>query len=368
MNQVLSHALFRADASPQVGTGHLVRCRTLAAELQHRGWTTSLASRDLPPELARSVRESEMALIELDATSGLEAEHAVIAELVARPVTVAVVDHYAIGAEWQRAAGGWAERMMAIDDLADRFQAVDLLLNQNPGPGPARYRGLVPPAARILDGPTYALVRPEFAAMRLRAERVRQQEEAGHSRSVGRILVFLSGTDPHDVTRRAAQAATAVGVPVDVVVGAASPFLGSLQAWAAGQPLIELHIETREMAALMARADIAIGAPGSATWERCTLGLPTLLVTLADNQVEIARHLAEVGAALDLGWHSEVTTAELEEVLIALAADPARLSAMSEAAARITDGQGTVRVADELERLVATAQPRSEAARPDDRR
>ena len=126
---------------------------------------------------------------------------------------------------------------MAIDDLADRFQAVDLLLNQNPGPGPSRYRGLVPPAARILDGPTYALVRPEFAAMRIRA---------GHQRgAVRRILVFLSGTDPHDVTRRAAEAATAVGVPVDVVVGAAYPFLGSLRAWAADQPLIELHIETR---------------------------------------------------------------------------------------------------------------------------
>lgn len=359
MSQTPAHALFRADASPHLGTGHLVRCRTLAAELQHRGWTTTLASRDLPPELARSVRGSEMALIELDATSGLEAEHAVIAERVVRPVTVAVVDHYGIGAEWHRAAGAWAERLMAIDDLADRFQAVDLLLNQNPGPGPSRYRGLVPPAARILDGPTYALVRPEFAAMRLRA---------GHRRDVHRILVFLSGTDPHNVTGRAARAATAVGVPVDVVVGAAYPSLGSLQVWAADQPLIELHIETREMAALMARADISIGASGSATWERCTLGLPTLLVTLADNQVETARHLAEVGAALDLGWHSEVTTADLEDVLIALAADPARLSAMSEAAARITDGQGTVRVADELERLVATAQPRSEAARPDDRR
>jgi len=359
MSHAPGHALFRADASADVGTGHLVRCRTLAAELEHRGWTTTLASRDLPRELARSVRGSEMALIELDAASGLEAEHAVITKMVARPVTVAVVDHYGIGAEWQRAAVGWAERMMAIDDLADRFQAVDLLLNQNPGPGPARYRGLVPPAARILDGPTYALVRPEFAAMRLRA---------GHHGAVGRILVFLSGTDPHDVTRRAAEAATAIGVPVDVVVGAAYPFLAALQAWAADEPLIELHVETRDMAALMARADISIGAPGSATWERCTLGLPTLLVTLADNQVAIARHLAEVGAALDLGWHSEVTTAELEDVLIALAADPARLRAMSEAAARITDGQGAVRVADELERLVATARPRSDAARPDDRR
>jgi UDP-2,4-diacetamido-2,4,6-trideoxy-beta-L-altropyranose hydrolase len=299
-----------------------------------------------------------MALIELDASVGLDAEHSVIAEGVARPVTVAVVDHYGIGAEWQRAAGAWAERLMAIDDLADRFQAVDLLLNQNPGPA-SRYRRLIPPAARFLDGPTYALVRPEFAAMRLRA---------GHRGGVHRILVFLGGADPDDVTLRAAQAATAIGVPVDVVVGAAYPFLGPLRTWAADQPLIELHVDTPEMAALMARADISIGAAGSATWERCTLGLPTLLVTLADNQVEIARHLAEASAALDLGWHSEVTTAEMEDALIALAGDPDRLIAMSEAAARITDGQGTIRVADELERLVATTGPRADAARPNDRR
>ena len=359
MNQTLGHALFRADASPELGTGHVVRCRTLAAELQRRGWTVSFASRDLPPELARSIRGSRMELIELVSAAGLDAEHAVIAAVVARPVTVAVVDHYGIGADWQRAAGVWAERMMAIDDLADRFQAVDLVLNQNPGAGPSRYRALVPPAARILDGPTYALVRPEFAVARLR----RQGEPSHHGR-VDRILVFISGSDPHDVTRRAARAATAIGVPVDVVVGAAYPFLARLQAWAAVQPLIELHVDSHEMAALMERADISIGAPGSASWERCTLGLPSVLVTLADNQVEIARHLADVGAALDLGWHAAVTTAELEDALVALAADPARLIAMSKAAAQITDGQGTVRVADELERLVATA-PRANAAQQD---
>ena len=309
-----------------------------------------------------------MGLIELDATAGLDAEHAVIAEQVGRSVTIAVVDHYGIGAEWQRAAGVWAERLMAIDDLADRFLAVDLMLNQNPGRWMSRYAGLVPPDALILDGPTFALVRPEFAAIRLRADRERDEGEPGHRGRIDRVLVFLSGTDPHDVTNRAARAAIALGVPVDVIVGAAYPFLASLRAWAFGQPLIELHVDTPDMAALMERADVSIGAPGSASWERCTLGLPTVLVTLADNQVETARHLAEVGAALDLGWHSEVTTAELEEVLIALAADPARLIAMSEAAARITDGQGTVRVADELERLVAATPQRSEAALPNDRR
>jgi UDP-2,4-diacetamido-2,4,6-trideoxy-beta-L-altropyranose hydrolase len=309
-----------------------------------------------------------MDLISLEAAADDEAEHAIIGKHVAHPVTFAVVDHYGIGADWQRAARVWAERTMAIDDLADRFLSVDLVLNQNPGGGPSRYDGLVPPTARILDGPVYALVRPEFAALRMRAERLRHEGARSKRGSVERILVFLSGTDADDMTGRAARAAIAVGVPVDVVVGAAYPFLASMRAWAADQPLIELHVDTHEMAVLMERADLSIGAAGSATWERCTLGLPTVLVTLADNQVEIARHLADAGAAVDLGWHSVVTTADLEDTVIALAGDPARLNAMSEAAARITDGQGTVRVADELERLSANAKPRSDAAPADDRR
>ena len=138
-----AHALFRADASPGIGTGHIVRCRTLAEELQRRGWRVSLASRDLPPELARSIRGSEMELIELDAETDLDAEHAVIADQIVRPVTLAVVDHYGIGVDWQRAAGVWAERIIAIDDLADRFQAVDLVLNQRIWVGcfPFRFKG-----------------------------------------------------------------------------------------------------------------------------------------------------------------------------------------------------------------------------------
>jgi UDP-2,4-diacetamido-2,4,6-trideoxy-beta-L-altropyranose hydrolase len=362
------HALFRADASPGIGTGHLVRCRTLAAELRDRGWATSLASRDLPSSLADSIRGSGIALVELDAAADLAGEHDIIAERVTGPVTLAVVDHYGIGADWQRAAGVWAERMMAIDDLADRFQAVNLVLNQNLGPGPSRYRDLVPPTARILDGPSYALVRPEFAAARSGAAHRLDPARQGHTGRVDRILVFISGTDPHDVTHRAARAAAAVGVPVDVVVGGTYPFLAELRAWASGQHEVEIHVDTNDMASLMARADVSVGAPGSATWERCTLGLPTVLVTLADNQVETARRLADLGAAVDLGWHTAVTAAELEDALITLAADPARLIAMSEAAARITDGQGAVRVADELERLVANVPPRSGAPSQDDGR
>jgi UDP-2,4-diacetamido-2,4,6-trideoxy-beta-L-altropyranose hydrolase len=341
------HAVVRADASTEIGTGHVVRCQTLATELLRRGWTVTLASRDLPPGLAESTRAAGIGLVDLPAGTTIDDEPAFIGSALSGPVALVVIDHYGIGADWQRAVAPWAERLLAIDDLADRFQAVDLLLNQNLPADEGRYRGLVAPETRILSGPGYALVRPEFAAARERGRRRDGRLE--------RILVFISGTDPHDVTRPAARGAAGLGVAVDVVVGAGYPFLAELRAWAAGRPLVELHVDTHEMAALMERADVAVGAPGSASWERCTLGLPAVLVTLAANQAEGARALAEAGAAVDLGWHGAVAADDVENALSGLRDDPGRLVAMAEATARITDGRGTARVADAIERLVAGA-------------
>lgn len=346
------HAVFRADASTAIGTGHVVRCLTLAAELMGRGWIATLATRELPPTLAPLVAETTVRLVALSPALRAEDEPAHIGAALSRRVELAVVDQYGIGADWQRAAARWAERQLAVDDLADRFQAADIVLNQNLGTDASRYRDLVGGSTQLLTGPAYALVRPGFAAARERS----LARRAAHGGRLERILVFMSGSDPKGVTRRAAQAAVSAadgfGVAVDVVVGGGYPFLAELQAWATTQPSVELHVETRDMADLMERADLAIGASGSASWERCTLGLPTVLLTLADNQIEGARALADAGAAVDLGQHDRVKDAALESVVIELRDDPLRLAAMSDAAARITDGLGTVRVADALERLV----------------
>jgi UDP-2,4-diacetamido-2,4,6-trideoxy-beta-L-altropyranose hydrolase len=347
--------LFRADASSEIGTGHVVRCQALAGELQRRGWGATLISRELPPGLLRLLRASGIQTLRLPPASRTDEEPGIIAAALPRPAALLVIDHYGIGAEWQAAASDRAERLMAIDDLADRSHSVDLLLNQNLGASETLYRGLVPPGAEVLCGPDFALIRPEFAAARSRA-----RDRSGR---IDRILVFMSGADQDDVTRRAASAAMTLGVPVDVVVGPAYPFEPELRAWVDGQPLVDLHVNTSGMVGLMERADLAIGAPGSASWERCTLGLPTVLVTLADNQAEAARRLAEAGAGLDLGWHTAVAAHDLEMALIDLRANPHRVRAMAEAAARITDGRGIIRVADHLEQLVSRPRPSSPASR-----
>ena len=334
------HAILRADAAQAVGSGHVLRCCTLAAELGRRGWTVELATRDLDPALARVARAAGASITALPPGLAPGDEPAYLATQAAGAVALVVVDHYGLGSAWHRAARGWAGRLVAIDDLVDRELAVDVLLNPNLGMTAERYAGLLPPGTVMLAGPKYALVDPAFAAAR-RAGRARDGR-------VGRLLVFISGTDPQDATRRAAEGAAVLGVPVDVVVGATYPHRDRLRAWAAGRHGVEVHVDTREMAALMARADVAVGAAGTASWERCTVGLPTVLVIVADNQVENARRLEQAGAALNLGRVASVEATEISAALTALAADPSRVQAMSAAAAAITDGEGARRVADAL--------------------
>ena len=265
-------------------------------------------------------------------------------EATGRAITLLVADHYDLDAAWFHAARDRVDVLMAIDDLADRPLPVDLLLNQNLGAEAGQYLGLASPLARILTGPSYALVGRQFAERRAGAR--------SRSGQVDRILVFLSGADPADVTARAVSALADVDVSVDVVVGAAYSNLDGLRTLVARHPAMGLHVNVDTMAELMDRADLAIGAPSSASWERCTVGLPTLLVALADNQLKVERLLVERGAAATAGWHATVSPAMIRDLIVSLSADPARVREMSRAAAAVTDGHGTDRVVAEIERLV----------------
>jgi len=328
--------VLRADASAEIDIGHVARCQTLGAALVHAGWRATLATRQLPDGLRRSCEAVGIAVLDLPTAMRLDAEPDSMGEQLASQPDLLVVDGYAIDDSWLGRARAWAPLQMAIDDLADRPLPVDVLLNQNLGAEADRYRTLVSPRTRLLIGAAYALLRPEFAIARAALP--------ARDGRIERAIVFLSGGDAGDVTRRAAEGVVAAGLAADVVVGAAYPHLNGLRAWAAGRSDVELHVDTDGMADLMARADVAVGAPGSASWERCALGLPTVLITLADNQVAASEQLAGHGAALSLGWQADVEAADVAAALAALRADPDRVRRMSTAAAAITDGRGVERV------------------------
>ncbi len=335
-------ALFRADASTDIGTGHVVRCRTLATALAAYGWRTVLAAAQAPSSLRADWPggAANTILLDVDMPAGPEPEElAVLSAALGGPADLVVVDHYGIDARWCDAArtNNSNAVLMAIDDLADRPLGVDIVLNQNLGVEADAYRTLVPAPATVLIGPAYALVRPEFAVIRDRGERRRER--------VDRVLVMFGGADRSDVTLRAVHAVAAIGVPSDVVVGAAYPHLPRLANFLAAEvPAARLHVNTSAIAELADAASLAIGAPGSASWERCALGLPSLLVTLADNQLAVGRALDRLGAAELLGWHEDVAAGTIEAAVRRLQTSPSRLASMSAAAMAVTDGRGTDRV------------------------
>lgn len=336
--------LFRADAGPSMGGGHAMRCLSLAAELGRRGAVAGFVSTpgtiDHVPALARA----GLAVIAPD-----------------RPLPgcdVLVVDHYGLadGDERRLATATGARQVLAVDDLAGRAHACSLVLDMSFGRDPAAYDGLVPSGARVLAGSAFALLRPEFSAARPNA--LARRRTGG----VRRILVSLGLTDVGGITLRVVEALlkAARSVPdlevLDVVLGGRAASLAPLRAAAARDPRLRLHVDPDGMAALMAGADLAIGAGGTTSWERCCLGLPSLVVVLAENQSATARSLAQAGAAI------VVDEADLEsglgEGVAALSCCPETRHAMAIAAAGICDGAGGARVAD----AVMAGAPAGEAA------
>lgn len=333
--------VFRADASTDIGAGHVVRCATLAGQLRQGGHATAFLCRQCPGNLNDWLAAAGHAVIALPAafSSELDDAAACLEALRGQAFDGLIVDHYQLGAAWERQLAAHARRTMAIDDLA-RPHGVDLLLDQNfPNPLQASYRDAVPATCRLLLGPAYALVRPEFAAGRSAALARRKGQ-------LERLLVCMGGSDAENETCKVlagiAQSRRS-NLAVDVVIGAGNPHRAAAEAACRDLPRAQLHVQTSRMAELMAAADCAITAGGSTTWERCTLGLPGLVTTVADNQVAIARAVHDARGHDLLGWYADLTPGDYARALDNLTAE--HLRSMAAAAAAICDGQGAARVA-----------------------
>ena len=337
----MPNAIFRADASPEGGGGHIMRCMALVEALSDLGWLCRFAVRPPTLETMSALRTSGYEVMDL-----MNDEDSEPPELAARwpdGVDWLVVDHYGRDARFESACRPWAKRIMVIDDLADRPHDCDLLLDQTLGRTAAAYAGHVPDGCRLLLGPGYALLRPEFA--RARPAALARRQENG---PVRRILVSMGATDPHNVTVVALEGIRRAGlkVEVDVVAGAASPHIAALRALAEDIPFpVTIHESVDAMADLMARADIAIGAAGSTSWERCCLGLATLLVVTSENQRDIARSLTELGATGMLGSIDTLDADRIGTTLAEFSAGDEERLDMNVRAAGVCDGLGARRVA-----------------------
>jgi UDP-2,4-diacetamido-2,4,6-trideoxy-beta-L-altropyranose hydrolase len=271
-----------------------------------------------------------------------------LAEAVAGERYDAVVfDHYGLSAADHRTMGQ-GHPTLVIDDLADRPLGGDIILDSGPARHAEDYNGLVDADARLLLGPHYAPVRPDFAALRDTAL-------AWRGEPVGRVLVSLGLTDVDAITARVVdRLRPRIGeAGLDVVLGGDAPSLASLAKIARRDTRITLHVDSPHMARLTAEADIAVGAAGSSTWERCTLGLPTLMLVLAENQRASAEALAEREAALVADARAADFETVFDRALMRLFTDAALRRDLATQSAALCDGQGGPRVAEALLKLIA---------------
>lgn len=338
--------LFRADASSAIGSGHVMRCVTLANCLKARFQAqVTFACRELPGDFIAWLEQAGFSVIhwQSDDATYLPA---------LEPFDWLIVDHYGLDASWETPMRAYAERILVIDDLADRPHDCDILLDQNYfTQSEQRYSQRVPQGCLQLLGPRFALLRPDFQQARVDAF---PQGRPPKSR-IETIQVFFGGSDPTGETLRALHALETLNpltLQIDVIVGASNPKNLQVKAFCDAQPNFHFYCQTNQMAPLMAKADLAIGAGGTATWERLCVGLPALVISVAQNQEQISREVAEAGAQIYLGRSGEVGEIQLKEMLERCLIELDALRAISRNAMALVDGHGANRVADRMNQLV----------------
>jgi UDP-2,4-diacetamido-2,4,6-trideoxy-beta-L-altropyranose hydrolase len=251
-----------------------------------------------------------------------------------------VIDHYSLDEDWERSLRTRAKRIMVVDDLADRRHDCDLLLDQNYFTNQdKRYQGLLPPGAVQLLGPSYAILRDDF-----RSE-LRKTNQAVSG--LKRVLVFLGGADPTNESLKVLKAFQDLGqtdLQVDLVVGALNPARAELEQYAKCMPNAHFLYDVPNMAELMSRADLAIGAVGTAAWERCFIGLPSLVISIAENQRIPAIELHGLGVHVYLGESKNVTSQAISKHLRGFLEDSTSLEPMRQKALAVVDGKGVDRI------------------------
>ncbi|MCH7594911.1 MAG: UDP-2,4-diacetamido-2,4,6-trideoxy-beta-L-altropyranose hydrolase, partial [Chloroflexi bacterium] len=333
---------FRVDANSTMGAGHLMRCLSLAEACRAQGGEPVFFTATAAEGLVERVRTAGFGIVQIEPDAPDRGVRAICVWASANKRSWVVLDGYQFNGAYQLAVAQAGARLLVIDDHVrlPRYHS-DLVLDQNLGSEGRRYP--VSPRCRVLLGPRYALLAPGFTDAAVNART--------HPERASRVLVTLGGADPDDATSLIISALNPAGstdefpndLEVTVVIGAANRRRDEVREHAerSGFEVVE---NTTNMPGLMADADMAVIAAGSTSWEVCRMGLPTITITLADNQREIAAALADAGVAVSLGWHEGVTEDAVRREVLRLLDDRGERERMSETGRNLVDGRGAARV------------------------
>ncbi len=345
--------IFRVDASQQIGSGHVMRCLTLAEALSDLGGSVEFITRAHPGNMNEYISSKGFKVHSLPIPPGTEIKQGLsgyehwlvvtqegdadssIQVLADTQVDWLIVDHYALGHAWEEKLRPFVRKIMVIDDLANRQHDCDVLLDQNYIHDCRRYEPLLLPATTQLLGPGYALLRKDFAKNRCCNAR-----EYG---VVNNIFVFFGGSDPDNMTSIALRALTRPDLKhllVDVVIGSANPNFIEVRALVTKHPNARLHVQVENIVELMCKSDVALGAGGTTTWERLAAGLPSIVVTIAENQVALIRDLDQDGYLKWLGNAVQMDSDKMHDALLEVIRNPHQLQTQSRKGQKLIDGMG----------------------------
>jgi len=354
-----SVVVIRVDSSFSMGVGHLMRCLTLAENLSQHNVNIHFICRQHPGNLMGLLQKKNYQvhiLASSETTKNVRglgvsvqqdaAETKAILEKFPN-VECLIVDHYDLDMSWEKEMRSKVSSIMVIDDLANRKHDCDMLLDQTFSREENDYKNLVPDHCRLLLGSDYALIPLHFLGVRAEALKKRALNS-----KVRTVLVSMGGTDPDNVTQFVIDAIqqSKIEVNVDVILGPRALHRDSIKAITNlhQSSNVQIYDNVTNMAEMMLNADLAIGAGGTTSWERCCLGLPTLLITTAENQIKIAKELDRIGAVKYIGQSDKINQTVLVDTLESFLDQTDLIREMSQASEKICDGYGAGRVVAEL--------------------
>ena len=340
----LGTMLVRADASPKIGAGHVMRCLALAQAWQDAGGKAVFAMSQVIPAIEAKIRTENCELLcipggigsqsDCKYTQGLGRQY--LAEWV-------VLDGYCFDSKYRQDLKDAGFKLLVIDDLGFSDDYSDVILNQNlhakQSMYPNRHRD-----SMCLLGPRFALLRREFETG------VSSEKPA---RSTGtRVLVMMGGTDPQNVSEKVVCALASLpagSLDVRLVVGSGNPHTDTFRCLCSDKSNVQVVVNPSSVADLMLWADIAVSAAGSTVWELCGFGVPSILISTAENQVDGAQELARLGLSRYLGRCQDVSWPQLTQEVRDLLSSRERRESMSRATRALVDGRGAERAVNALQ-------------------
>jgi UDP-2,4-diacetamido-2,4,6-trideoxy-beta-L-altropyranose hydrolase len=358
--------IFRVDASVRIGSGHVMRSLAIADAFKAQGWRAFFICRELPGNLFHTVMDRGHRLLALSSPETYPDESIDINDYSAnlgvsweedaretldiirnsklKPEWL-IIDHYSLDRRWEEMVGIMAKKTFVIDDVAKKEHECDMLLNENFLPDAAfTYKKLVPEKTKLLLGPKYAIIRPEF-------REISRRRKPGDVKS-RRILIFYGGADPTNETQKALQAISELQHPdlhLDVVVGSGNPDKEKIKLMLKQLPDAILHVQLPHLANLIAQTDLALCAGGSIVWELLSLDIPMLVTTTADNQSPSIRNLSLNGSVRWLGTSDKVGVEKIKNGIQQIISTTRSMRKKPDSEGKIIDGFGLDRVVKELE-------------------